>query len=172
MLGVLLIDVLEGMIIGLVSSLVFVIYQTSRPHLASVGRIPGAPGAYSDLERHPENVPVPGVLILRLHGALYYANALTVRDQVRALVDAAQPPPTALVLDLGAQDKLDLTAAKVLLAMGREMRARGIDTYLVDVHAPALAFARSVGVLDVIPPDHVLPTIELAVQRIESTARS
>ena len=50
MLGVLLIDVLEGMIIGLVASLVFVVYQSSRPHLASVGRIPGAPGAYSDLE--------------------------------------------------------------------------------------------------------------------------
>ena len=43
MLGVLLIDVLEGMIIGLVASLVFVVYQSSRPHLASVSRIPGAP---------------------------------------------------------------------------------------------------------------------------------
>jgi MFS superfamily sulfate permease-like transporter len=167
-LGVLLIDVLEGMVIGLVSSLVFVIYQSSRPHLASVGRIPGAPGAYSDLARHPENTAVPGVLILRLHGALYYANALTVRDQVRALVDAADPAPRALVLDLGAQDTLDLTSAKVLIAMGREMRGgRGIDAYLVDVHAPALAFARSVGVLDVIPPEHVFPTIELAVQHIE-----
>ena len=167
-LGVLLIDVLEGMVIGLVSSLVFVIYQSSRPHLASVGRIPGAPGAYSDLARHPENTAVPGVLILRLHGALYYANALTVRDQVRALVDAADPAPRALVLDLGAQDTLDLTSAKVLIAMGREMRGgRGIDAYLVDVHAPALAFARSVGVLDVIPPEHVFPTIEMAVQHIE-----
>ena len=43
MLGVLLIDVLEGMIIGLVSSLVFVVYRSSRPHLACVGRIPAPP---------------------------------------------------------------------------------------------------------------------------------
>ena len=166
-LGVLLIDVLEGMVIGLVSSLVFVIYQSSRPHLASVGRIPGAPGAYSDLARHPENTPVPGVLILRLQGALYYANALTVRDQVRALVDAAEPTPRALVLDLGAQDTLDLTSAQVLMAMGREMTARGLRVYLTDVHTPALEFARSAGVLDVIPAEHVLPSIELAVQHIE-----
>ena len=168
MLGVLLIDVLEGMIIGLVASLVFVVYQSSRPHLASVGRIPGAPGAYSDLERHPENTPVPGVLILRLHAALYYANALTVRDQVRALVDAADPLPRALVLDLGAQDTLDLTSAEVLIALGRELRRRGIEAYLADVHTPALAFARSVGVLEVIDADHVFPTIDLAVQHIES----
>jgi MFS superfamily sulfate permease-like transporter len=166
-LGVLLIDVLEGMVIGLVASLVFVIYQSSRPHLASVGRIPHASGAYSDLARHPENIPVPGVLILRLHGALYYANALTVRDQVRALVDAAEPTPRALVLELGAQDTLDLTAADVLIRIGREMHERGIDCYLVDLHAPALASARSVGVLDVIPPDHVFPAIEPAVQHIE-----
>jgi high affinity sulfate transporter 1 len=55
--GVLLIDVLEGMIIGVVASLVLVIYRSSRPHLSSLGRVPGAPGAYTDLTRHPENVP-------------------------------------------------------------------------------------------------------------------
>jgi MFS superfamily sulfate permease-like transporter len=165
---VLLIDVLEGMIIGLVASLVFVVYQSSRPHLASVGRIPGAPGAYSDLDRHPENTPVPGILILRLHGALYYANALTVRDQIRAVLEAADPAPRALVLDLGAQDRLDLTSAKTLIAMGQEIHGRGVEVYLTDVHAPALAFARSVGVLDVVGEDHVLPTIDLAVQRIEA----
>jgi MFS superfamily sulfate permease-like transporter len=107
------------------------------------------------------------MLILQLHGALYYANALTVRDQIRTLVEAADPQPRALVLDLGAQDTLDLTAAKTLIAMGHELQGRGIAAYLVDVHAPALAFARSVGVLDVIPAEHVFPTIELAVQHIE-----
>ena len=84
--GVLLIDVLQGMVIGLVASLLFVIYRSSRPHLSSLGRVPGVPGAYSDLSRHPENTPVPGVLIVRLDAQLYYANALTVRDQVKAMV--------------------------------------------------------------------------------------
>ena len=80
--GVLLIDVLQGMLIGLLASLAFVIYRSSRPHVASLGRIPGADGAYSDLCRHPEDLAVPGVLIVRLDGPLYYANALTVRDRV------------------------------------------------------------------------------------------
>ena len=82
--GVLLIDVLEGMVIGLVASLVFVIYRSSRPHLSSLGRVPGVPGAYTDLGRHPENTPVPHMLILRLDGPLYYANALTTRDKIKA----------------------------------------------------------------------------------------
>ena len=69
MLGVVFIDVLEGMIIGLLSSLLFVVYQTSRPHLAVLGEVPDIPGAYSELALHPENKPVPGVLIVRLDGA-------------------------------------------------------------------------------------------------------
>lgn len=63
--GVLLIDVFEGMIIGLLASLMLVVYKSSRLQLSSLGRVPGVPGAYSDLTRHPENTPVPGVLILR-----------------------------------------------------------------------------------------------------------
>jgi MFS superfamily sulfate permease-like transporter len=62
--GVLLIDVLQGMIIGVLASLVFVIYRSSRPHISSLGRVAGVPGAYSDLTRHPEDTPVPGVLIV------------------------------------------------------------------------------------------------------------
>ena len=169
MLGVLFIGVLEGMIIGLVSSLVFLVYRSSRPYVASVGRVPGSPGAYSDLKRHPENTPVPGVLILRLHSAFYYANALTVRDRIRMLVARADPKPVAVILDIGSQDSLDLTSADVLKALSTELRAQGIQAYLADVHTPALSFSRAVGVLDVIGEDHVFPTIELAVQHIERT---
>ena len=61
--GVILIDVLEGMMIGLLASLAFVVYRSSKPHLSSLGRVPGVAGAYADLVRHPENEPVPGVLI-------------------------------------------------------------------------------------------------------------
>ena len=114
--GVLLIDVLEGMIIGVVASLVLVIYRSSRPHLSALGRVPGVPGAYSDLTRHPENIPVPGVLILRLDGPLYYANALTVRDRVKAMVEEAKPLPRAVIFDAAAQDEIDLTSTDVLKA--------------------------------------------------------
>ena len=39
--GVLLTDVLEGMMMGLLASLVWFIYKSTRPHLASLGRAPG-----------------------------------------------------------------------------------------------------------------------------------
>jgi len=107
------------------------------------------------------------MVLLRLHGALYYANALTVRDEVRSRVQASDPLPTAVVLDLGAQDAMDLTSAAILIAMAKELRGQGVGLYLTDVHAPALAFAQSAGVLDALGAGHVFPSIELAVQHIE-----
>jgi SulP family sulfate permease len=85
LLGVLFIGIQEGMIIGLVASVLLNLYQSSRPHLASLGRVPGLHGVYSDLKRHPENTAHPGILIVRLDAPIYYANALTVRVRLKAL---------------------------------------------------------------------------------------
>ena len=171
MLGVVLVDVLEGMIIGLVSSLVFVVYRSSRPHLAVLGRIPGMPGAYSDLEQHPENTLVPGTLIIRLDGPLYYANALTVRDQIKALIAQADPPPTALVLDMRVQPGLDVTTADMLTGLLRELHSRGIAVRLADVHAPVLDLMRAHKLFDEFDERHVLRTVDQAVTDLEVTGR-
>ena len=117
--GVVLIDVLQGMMIGLLASLAFVIYRSSRPHLSSLGRVPGVAGAYSDLARHPENAPVPGVLIVRLDAPMYYANALTARDRLKAMIRDASPPPQAVIFDAEGQDELDLTSADDAEGAGR-----------------------------------------------------
>ena len=170
--GVLLIDVLEGMIIGVVASLVYVIYQSSRPHISSLGRAPGVPGGYSDLTRHPENTPMPGVLIVRLDAPLYFANALTVRDQVKAMIEERQPPPTAIIFDATTQDSLDLTSSDVLKSLVKELQGKGMAVVMAEVHAPVREFGRKTGLLELIGEDHIFPTLELAVQHVEATASS
>jgi SulP family sulfate permease len=170
--GVLFIDVLEGMIIGLVASVLLVLYQSSRPHIASLGRIPGVPGAYSDLKRHPENSAIPGVIILRLDAPMYYANALTVRGRVKALVDEAGPSLRAVVLDAAGQDSLDVTSAEVLKGLVVELRDKGIDYYVAELHVPVRDFGQRAGLLELIGEDHLFPTVEAAVRFIEVSARS
>ncbi len=103
MLGVLFIDVLQGMLIGLIASLLLIVYQSSRPHLASLGRVPGIPGAYSALDRHPTSIAIPGILIFRLDAPIYYANALTVREKAKKLLEETQPHPHAVILDSAGQ---------------------------------------------------------------------
>jgi high affinity sulfate transporter 1 len=166
--GVVLIDVLQGMMIGLLASLAFVIYRSSRPHLSTLGRIPGAAGAYSDLTRHPENAPVPGVLIVRLDAPMYYANALTVRDGVKAMIRDAASPPSAVIFDAEGQDDLDLTSADTLKRLVDELQANGLAVYFADVHAPVLERARETGILGVVAEGHVFATVDLAVREVEA----
>lgn len=165
--GVILIDVLEGMMIGLLASLAFVVYRSSKPHLSSLGRVPGVAGAYADLARHPENEPVPGVLIIRLDAPMYYANALTARDHVKALIRDATPPPRAIVFDAEGQDDLDFTSAEVLKGLVAELRASGMVVRFADVHGPVLERAREAGLLDAVGDGNVHPTVDLAVKAIE-----
>jgi MFS superfamily sulfate permease-like transporter len=62
--GVLTSGLLRGVMIGAIISLVLLIGRASRPHVATLGRIPGT-RRFSDQERHPDNELVPGLRIFR-----------------------------------------------------------------------------------------------------------
>ena len=116
--------------------------------------------------------PVPGVLIVRADGALYFANALTIRDRVKAMLEEMQPPPKAVIIDASAQDQIDLTSSDMLKSLVKELQGKGLAVYMADVHAPVREFSRKTGLLDLIGEDHLFPTVELAVQHIEATAKT
>ena len=166
--GVLLTDVLQGMMMGLVASLVWFIYKSTRPHLASLGRAPGSKDVFSDISRHPEDVPISGLLILRLNSPLFYANAQGVRDRIKALAQATEPSPRAVIFDAAAQDDLDVTSAEMLKKLFAELTQQGIEIYLAEVHAPVLEFGRHAGLLDHIPEDRIFPTVPAAVAAFEA----
>jgi len=166
--GVVFIDVLQGMVIGVVASLLFVVYRSSRPHVSSLGRVPDAPGAYSDIGRHPENIAVPGVLIVRVDGQLYYANALTVRERVKEMIAEMPSPPRAVIMDAAAWDEIDLTSTEVIESMLKELRGNGIDVYFAEVHAPVLEAGRQTGLVEAIGEENIFPTVDLAVRHFEA----
>ncbi len=169
--GVILIGVLEGMLIGLVSSILLIVYRSSRPHLSRLGKVPDAPGAYSDITRHPENLPVPGVCIVRLNTPMYYANALTVRDGIMQLIKETTPPPEVVLFDAVVQDSMDITTSNMLKSLITRLGKQGITTYFAEVQDPALEFSAKTGLLDLIGADHLFTTVDAAVQHIETNQK-
>jgi sulfate permease, SulP family len=170
LLGVIFIDVLQGMVIGLVASLLFVIYRSSRPHIAVLGRVPSAPGAYSDVNQHPENIQIPGILILRLNGVMYYANARTVRNQIKGMVTELSPAPRAIIIDAAVQEELDVTSTAMLRSLFKELQGMGIKVYLAEVQPPVLAYGEKVGFLDFIGNEQIFPSVDTAVRHLENNA--
>jgi sulfate permease, SulP family len=123
--GVLLFDTLPGLFIGIGCSLLLLIYRASRPRVARLGRVPGRPSLYADLGRHPEFKAPAGVVVLRVEGALFFADAEHVRA---ALIDAATADGIrAVVLDAGSVPAIDLTAVEMLRQVREELTARRVQ---------------------------------------------
>jgi MFS superfamily sulfate permease-like transporter len=120
------------------------------------------------MERHPEDLPVPGVLIVRMDAPLWYANALTARNLVRSMVRDATPTPQAVVIDAEGQDTLDLTSSEMLLGLVKELRSSGLTVAFANVHAPVLERARSVGLVEAVGMEHVYGTVDEAVRAVEA----
>jgi sulfate permease, SulP family len=172
LLGVITIDVLPGLVIGVSAMLLLVVYHASQPHIGSLGRVPGEPGAYGDVARHPDYDRIPGLLILRLESPLFYANATPVRDRIKALVGECDPPPRALILDAGANDRLDITGAEMLDELVRTMRSARIDVALADVRQPVIRMARRAGLVTQLGDSRIFHTIDQAVQALGGTANT
>jgi sulfate permease, SulP family len=122
MLGVLIFDTLPGLVIGIIVSLLLLLYRASKPHIAELGRVAGAPDQFSDVDRHPDNQVDPNVGVLRVESGLFFANSDAVRAAVKAR--AAEPGTTGVVIDAEAIAFVDITAVRMLDELADDL-ARG-----------------------------------------------
>ena len=134
LLGVLGSGLLRGVMIGAAISLVQLMRRTSTPHVALLGRVPGT-RRLSDMERHPDNEAIPGVMVFRPEASLIYFNVdhvcATITDRVRA---EAQPP-RLVVIDLSSSPHVDLQSAHTLAAMAGELTALGVDVRVIEARS-------------------------------------
>jgi sulfate permease, SulP family len=86
--GELTLGVLEGIALGVVVSLLTLIYVTSHPHGAVLGQLPDTE-AYRNVQRHPEAITFPGLLILRIGGDLFFASVGHVSEALKASLAAS-----------------------------------------------------------------------------------
>jgi MFS superfamily sulfate permease-like transporter len=133
-LGVLTFGLLRGVLIGAMISLVQLLRRASRPHVAFLGRIPGA-RRYSDLERHPDNEPIPGLLLFRTEAGLFYFNADYVRDTVMKRVAKAGSSLRLAICDLSTSPYVDLTGAQMLAELHKELAAMNVRLQIVEARA-------------------------------------
>ena len=123
MLGVLVFDTLPGLVIGVVMSLLLLLYRASKPYVAELGQIPGAGHQYNDLDRHPDNAVEPGIPVLRVESGLFFANADAVRATIKS--HAAAPGTKGIVLDAEAIAFVDVTAVRMLEELAVELAGGG-----------------------------------------------
>jgi MFS superfamily sulfate permease-like transporter len=123
--GELTLGVLQGIALGVVLSLLLLIYRTSHPHGAVLGQLPGRE-AYRNVERHPEAVTFPGLLIWRPGGDLWFASIGHLGDGLKAALAASHPPAKRVLVDAEAVNLIDVSACDALLNLIQELQGQGI----------------------------------------------
>jgi MFS superfamily sulfate permease-like transporter len=101
--------------------------------------------SYSDIERNPDNVAVPGALLLRVEAALLYFNVTHVHDAVWQGIRAATGALTLVLWDLSTSPMVDLAGARMLAKLHEELQATGIRLRLVAAHAAVRDILRAEG---------------------------
>jgi high affinity sulfate transporter 1 len=123
--GELTLGVLQGIALGVVLSLLLLIYRTSHPHGAVLGQLPGSE-AYRNVERHPEALTFPGLLIWRPGGDLFFASIGHLGDRLKAALAASRPPAKRVLVDAEAVNVFDVSACDALLHLIKELQSQGI----------------------------------------------
>jgi high affinity sulfate transporter 1 len=166
MAGILFFGIIAGIVIGVVLSLLLLIARASNPAVHELGRRPGST-AYLDLAAHDGLETTRGVMVVRIDGPLFFANANRFRDRVRELLAGEQGPVRTLVIDAEAVSQTDTDGADVLTELAAELRGREISIALARVESSVADLWRRAGAIDAIGGSgHVFPTVLEAVEAV------
>ena len=149
--AVLLLGILKGVMVAVVVSLLLLLRRAANPNVAFLGRIPGT-RSFSDLERNPDNQPVPGVLVVRVEASLLYFNSEHVRDAVWERIRSLPEPPRLVLFDLSSSPMVDLAGARMLKTMQAALKESGATLRLVEARAAVRDILRAEGLEEHVGP--------------------
>ena len=158
--------VLQGIALGVVLALLTLIYRNSHPRGAVLGQLPNTE-AYRDVQRHPEAVTFPGLLIWRIGGDLFFASIGHAGEMLKESL-SARPDVKRLLLDFSQVNFIDITASDGLLSIIKELKNRGIAVALVRVRDEVRDDMRLAGIEAVVGPRNFYERITDGVRAQQS----
>jgi high affinity sulfate transporter 1 len=165
LVGVLLFDLLPGLLLAVALSLLLFIAAASTIRLAVLGRLPGS-RLYGDLSEHPDATDVPGVLVVRPDGALFFGNADRTRQRALALAAAARPAPRSVVLDLSGSYHLAVPVLDTLDELRDTLHRKGAALHVARLRARARADFDRHRLAGRLGPDAVHASVEAAMAAV------
>jgi high affinity sulfate transporter 1 len=166
--GVVLLGTLRGILVAIVVSLVALSHQVANPPVRVLGRKPGTNVFRPRTAEHPEDETFPGLLLLRLEGRIFFANAGRIAEKMRAIL--AEENPKVVALDMSAVFDLEYTALKMLTEAEKRMRERGVSVWLVGLNPAVLGVIQRSALGKRLGREGMHFTLEVAVAKYQAAA--
>jgi sulfate permease, SulP family len=134
--GVVLLGTLRGILVAVILSLASLASQVADPPIYALGRKRGTNVFRPRSPEHSDDETFPGLLMARIEGRVFFANAQRIAQKMRPLIEEARPRVVAL--DLAAVPDLEYTALKMLTEAEERERERGVALWLVGMNTEVL----------------------------------
>ncbi|CCK31665.1 sulfate transporter [Streptomyces davaonensis JCM 4913] len=160
-LGVALLGVLPGIAVAVGLSILNVFRRAWWPYNTVLGRVPDLPG-FHDVRSYPQAERLPGLVIHRFDGPLFFANAKSFRNEIMRL-SRAEPRPRWVLIAAEPITDVDTTASDELEELDEVLNAHGISLVFAELKDPVRRKIERYGLTRTIDPAHFFPTLEAAV---------
>jgi SulP family sulfate permease len=168
--GVLVFDILYGVLLAVGLSVAEMLARVARPHDAIQGLVPGLAGMH-DVDDYPQARLVPGLVVYRYDSPLFFANAEDFRRRALAAVDDHDEPVAWFVLNAEANVEVDITALDAVEALRRDLEHRSVVFALARVKRDLLVQLDAFGLTASVGADRIFPTLPTAVAAYEHWQR-
>jgi len=140
----LLLGVESGLFLGMLVSWALFLFRASRPHIATVGLLPGTEH-FRNVSRH-EVIVSPRLVCLRVDASMFFANARAIEDRINAEV-ALRPRLEHVVLQCSAVNDIDASALESLQAISTRLQESGIALHFSEIKGPVMDKLKRTGFL-------------------------
>jgi MFS superfamily sulfate permease-like transporter len=160
--GVVLSDILVGVMIAILLSVTDLIARIARPHDAVLGKVPEMSG-YHDVEDYPDAETISGLLVYRYDAPLFFANADDFRDSLMEEIENSDDTCRWVILQCEAIGRIDSTATQVLREMIDELHEGGVLVGMAELKWDLADQLQRVGILEIVGDENVYTTIDDAI---------
>ena len=130
-MGVVGFGVMQGIGIGVLCSLIILLKAVTLPDDAVLGQTES--GEFRDRKRHPEAKTIPGLIVYRFMGPLFFANCRVFQNRAAKLIETSPDPLYGFVLDASGILDVDLAACESLSEFHEQLRDRGIRLVIANL---------------------------------------
>ena len=170
MLGVVALDVLDGILLAVGLALLLVLVRASRPPDAVLGRVTGL-REFHNVAHHAGATTQPSFVLYRFGAALLFFNAPYFKKRVLEVV-TAHPGVAWFIVDGSPINTIDSTGAAVLEALADDLRQRGVKLGLANIRTEVLAVLERTGTMKTIGHDAVFDTLKSSIKAFQATQSS
>jgi len=160
------IGIKEGIIVGVILSLGFLIFRSTRPHIAECARIEGT-NYFKNVKRFDNTKGRKDVLILRFDGQLYFANTNYFKDQLNDMIAKKGPTLKLVILNAEAINHLDSSAVHMMDTTIKELCKKEIYFAVAGAIGPVRDIIFNSGLSETIGKELMFAEVNEALECLE-----